>query len=141
MAGSDKRQRSRQYSVRFTDAEAAELERKASDAGLSVAAYLRAASLGDAGPRAARRPPVEREQLVLLSGLVGKLGSNVNQIARALNSGDAPDGLSDDIKAAAVEVAEMRATIRDTLGWKPTEQDRQSRPNGQSEPDGQGGAP
>ena len=137
MAGSDKRQRSRQYSVRFTDAEAAELEHKASDAGLSVASYLRAASLGDAGPRAARRPPVEREQLVLLSGLVGKLGSNVNQIARALNSGDAPDGLSDDIKAAAVEVAEMRATIREALGWKPTEQDR---PNGQSEPDGQGGA-
>ena len=141
MAGSDKRQRSRQYSVRFTDAEAAELERKASDAGLSVAAYLRAASLGSPGLRATRRPPVEREQLVQLSGLVGKLGSNVNQIARALNSGDAPDGLSDDIKAAVVEVAEMRATIREALGWKPSEKDRRSKQDRQSGPDGQGRAP
>jgi hypothetical protein len=58
-----KRQRSRMAFIRLDDAEFAELETRAREAGLSVGAYCRACSLGDAGPRARRRVTVERELL------------------------------------------------------------------------------
>ena len=122
MAGSEKRQRNKQRTVRFTDEELQELERRASDAGWTLPAYLRACALGDAGPRAARKPPIQRRELARLLGQIGKLGGNVNQIARALNvliatdGDDDPYGLTDDIKASAVEIAEMRAAVMKALG-------------------------
>ena len=61
----------------------------AAQAGLSVGAFLRALALGSAGPRAVKRPRVEREQLARLLGEIGKLGSNVNQIARWANTDQA----------------------------------------------------
>ena len=121
MAGSEKRQRNKQRTVRFTDEELQELERRASDAGWTLPAYLRACALGDAGPRAARKPPIRRRELLRLLGQIGRLGGNVNQIARALNTlaktpGDDPHGLTDDIKASAVEIAEMSAAVMKALG-------------------------
>jgi Mobilization protein NikA len=72
-------------SVRCTAEERATIDAAATQAGLSVGAYLRALAFGSPGPRAVRRPPIEREELARLLGLLGKLGSNVNQIARAVN--------------------------------------------------------
>ncbi len=72
--------------VRCTDAEHAALTAKAATAGLSVGAYIRSVGLGSAGPRARRRPPIEREAIALLLGQVGRVGSNVNQLAKAMNT-------------------------------------------------------
>ena len=58
-------------------------------------------------------------ELVRILSQLGKIGSNVNQIARAVNSGDDPNGLSDDIKAAVVALAEIHAAAASALGWKP----------------------
>lgn len=87
-SGSEKRQRRRSVAVRFTDDEAAALEGAASRAGLTTGAYLRILAFGTPGPRAARRPPVERVELARLLGQLGHVGSNVNQLARAANGGD-----------------------------------------------------
>ena len=57
----------------------------AEQAGLSVGAFLRALALGNAGPRAVRRPPVERKELARLVGHLGKVGSNINQLAHGFN--------------------------------------------------------
>lgn len=103
----------------MTPDERAELDKRADSAGLSVAAYLRAAALGTAGPRAARKPPVAKQELVRVLAQLGKIGSNVNQIARAVNSGDDPNGLADDIKAAVAAIAEMQAATMQALGRKP----------------------
>ena len=92
------------------------LKSAADKTGLALGAYLRAAALDSPGPRAARKPPIRRQELVRLLGQIGKLGSNVNQIARAINTGDDPYGLVDDMKAASVEIAEMRAAILQALG-------------------------
>ena len=62
------------------------MQAKAAEAGLSVASFLRASALGDAGPRARRAPTVEKELLGAAIAALNKVGSNVNQIARALNS-------------------------------------------------------
>ncbi len=119
MAGSEKRKRNKLAHVRLSDEEHALLKSAADKTGLALGAYLRAAALDSPGPRAARKPPIRRQELVRLLGQIGKLGSNVNQIARALNTGDDPYGLVDDMKAASVEVAEMRAAILQALGRSP----------------------
>jgi hypothetical protein len=88
-SGSEKRERQKQVFFRVTDVERAEIEARAERAGLTVAGYLRAAVFGAATPqpRAARRPPVEKETLLRLLAELGKVGSNINQIARRLNQG------------------------------------------------------
>ena len=65
---------------------------------------MRHQCLGTAGPRAARRPPVERAILAQMLGHLGRCGSNVNQIARTVNSGgEAPAWLAE-------TMTELRAT-------------------------------
>jgi hypothetical protein len=86
MAGSDKRQRGKIIASRCLDEEFTAIAAKADKAGLAVAAFMRAAALGDAGLRAQRRPPVDHKALRQYLGQVGRLGNNINQIARALNS-------------------------------------------------------
>jgi hypothetical protein len=88
MGGSDKRRRPRQSLVRWTDEEFNAIAAKADRAGLAVAAFMRAAALGDPGPRAQRRPPADHVALRQLLGHVGRIGNNINQIARALNSAE-----------------------------------------------------
>lgn len=66
---------------RFTEAEIAEIRDKASQAGMKVSAFLREAGLGTAIRKARRTTPVQEQMVRELA----KIGSNVNQIARALN--------------------------------------------------------
>jgi len=97
---SAKRQRTKQCLVRFTDAEFADASAKADRAGMALAAYLRAAALGHPGLRAQRRPPADHKALRRLLGEMGRIGNNINQIARALNTDK------------AVPPAEIRAALR-----------------------------
>jgi hypothetical protein len=89
--------------IRFSAEQYERLEEKASRAGLSIGTWARTILLGSPGPRAVKRPPIEKAELARLLGAIGKLGGNVNQIAKALNEGrDAP---------SLAELAEMRADI------------------------------
>lgn len=88
MAGSDKRQRGKIQPVRCTLEEFNAIAAKADQAGLSTAGFMRAAALGDPGPRAQRRPPADHKALRQLLGHAGRIGNNVNQIARSLNMGE-----------------------------------------------------
>src|SRR5260370_11158137 len=85
-SGSDKRQRPSQSLVRWTKEEFARAAAKADKAGLAMAAFIRAATLGDAGPRAQRRPPADHKALRQILGELGRVGNNLHQIARALNA-------------------------------------------------------
>jgi len=76
--------------VRFTDEERAELESKAGD--LTLSAYVRSRCVGDvAQPHRTRgkRPVKDYEALCQVLGALGKskLPNNVNQIAKAINTG------------------------------------------------------
>lgn len=85
---STKRRRNDYYFVRCDRDEFNAIAAKAAKSGLQGAAYLRAAGLGDAGPRARRRPIVEKQLLARALGLHGKLGNNFNQIAHRGNAGN-----------------------------------------------------
>ena len=87
--GSQKRERQGRAMCFVNAAEKAEIEAKAARAGLSVSGYLRALVFGKdtPQPRGARRPVVEKELLVRLLGEIGKIGSNINQIAHVANQG------------------------------------------------------
>ncbi len=85
-SGSETRSRTHIVAVRVLPEEAAIIAEAADRAGLAVGAYVRRMALGDAGPRAMRRPQVDKAELARLLGTLGRIGSNVNQMARVANS-------------------------------------------------------
>ena len=113
--GSERRQRGHTVHVRFDDDELARLEERAGDAGLSLAAYLRACALGAAGPRSRRRASVDRLLLAQTHAALSRIGNNLNQIAHALNSrGETPIGA--DIAVMRTASLATLAEIRRALG-------------------------
>jgi len=116
---SETRHRTNHLKLRLTDDERSTLDAAAERAGLSLSGWARSTLLSAPPVRQARRPPVERAELARLLGQLGKIGGNVNQIARVLNGGGEADppalaGLRDDI-------AVMRAAIMGALGREPGE--------------------
>jgi hypothetical protein len=89
--------------VRCTLDDHAFIGETAAQAGMSIGAFLRTVALGRAGARAVKRPRIESEQLAKLLGEIGKLGSNVNQIAKWANT--------DRAAPSAAEIARMREDI------------------------------
>jgi hypothetical protein len=102
-------------SIRCTAKDRSIIDETATQAGLSVGAYLRALALGSAGPRAVRRPPVERKELARLLGHLGKVGSNLNQLAHAFNRNGWVPAFAE-LNAMRQQVGEMREALMTALG-------------------------
>lgn len=100
--------------VRCTAGERALIDEAASRSGLAIGAYLRTLALGKAGPRARRRPPIERAELARLLGELGKIGSNLNQIAHAYNSRGRSPAL-DELAALRQAVEQLRDALMAAL--------------------------
>ena len=120
-SGSDKRQRGETVTVRLPRDEFDTLKALASRAGLTAGAFMRAAAFGDAGPRARRRPPVDHKALRQLLGECGRVGNNVNQIARRLHM----DGSFDnpELQAALAAYLEIRTAILRALAMETVGED------------------
>jgi hypothetical protein len=101
----------------LTPAERAELETRARVAGLSLSSFCRAAALGEAGPRARRRPTVEAALLAQTHAELRRVGNNLNQIARALNSGHRV--LVPEVAAAAEDCRAVMLEIMKAFGYQP----------------------
>jgi hypothetical protein len=91
------------------------IDESATKAGLSIGAYLRSLALGHTGPRAVRRPPVERKELARLLGHLGKVGSNLNQLAYAFNRNGRVPALAE-LTAVKQQVGELRDALMTALG-------------------------
>jgi hypothetical protein len=117
--GSERRQRGRRITIRLTEAERAALDTAAERAGLSLGSHIRKVLLEAPLPRQARRPPIEKTELARLLGHIGKIGSNINQLAREVNSDgiDAFDRI--DFQTATDDLAAMRAALMEALGRSP----------------------
>jgi hypothetical protein len=101
--------------IRCTADDHAVIDAKAAKAGLKIGPFLRSLALGSPGPRAARRPPVERRELSRLLGQLGKVGSNINQLARGFHQTGVLPGFPE-ILAAQRDVREMRDALIKALG-------------------------
>lgn len=111
---SEARQKQERLTVRFTPAEREELEALADRDGLTLGSYVRSRSLEQPTTRAVRRPTVAVQVLGGLLAQIGKIGSNLNQIARQLNQG-ATLPLSE-IETALGEHRQILAAIITALG-------------------------
>lgn len=116
-SGSEKRKRAQALTIRFNDTEHAELLRRADAVGLTPASFVRSAVIDVAPPRAARTPPVDRQLVAQVLAQLGKVGSNVNQIAHALNAGRPMS--SPEVEQAMAAVLDMRAACLQALGRQP----------------------
>lgn len=113
-SGSQKRQRSKSARAAVTPDEYSAIEARARNAGLSTGAYLRACALGESGPRAKRAPPLNRELMAEALASLNRVGNNLNQIAKHLNSGGHPDRAAmADARAELIAIIEL---ILDALG-------------------------
>lgn len=114
-SGSETRQRQHVRRARYDDAELIAFEERARASGLDDGAYIRACTLGDAGPRARKRPPVDRDLLARTNADLNRVGSNLNQIAHALNAGGSV--ILGEIAATSRELLATLTDIRRALGY------------------------
>src|SRR5580692_8204314 len=84
--GSEMRQRQRRISLRVTDAEYERTEAKAASDGLTLASYARVKLIDEPQTRTRRRPRADVAALAKACGELGRIGGNINQIARAVNA-------------------------------------------------------
>lgn len=109
------------FSLRLTFEERARLERDA--AGMSLGAYIRGRLFGEAvAPRKTRGkvPVKDHAALGRVLGALGgsRLSQNLNQLARAVNTGSLPvtPETERDLREACATVAQLRAELMRALG-------------------------
>ncbi len=112
------------FSLRFTREERAQLERDA--AGLSLGAYIRSRIFDDTLPKRRTRskhPVKDHEELAKVLGELGRsrLANNLNQLAKAANSGSlevSPD-TERAIQDGCADIRWMRQVLMSALGLEP----------------------
>lgn len=111
---SKKRRTTHQLYKRVTAEELEAFKRRASDEGFaSHQDYLTALILGDAGFERQ-----DRHDLIRILGELGKQGSNLNQIAHAVNSGKITALSAEDLRmveAARAAVDDVAAMLKEAL--------------------------
>lgn len=109
--------RERRFYVKASEAEAQRLQELAAGAGVSVPRLLVESTLAGGRASAGERAAVLAE-LVALSRAVGRVGVNVNQIARATNAtGELPEQTEDTlavVREVGARIAEVMAALDPT---------------------------
>ncbi len=81
-----KRRRYKQLNIRLTPEEYQQIKDDAALMSITIGAYMRKIALDAPVPKQSKRPCVEVQTLAKILGHIGKIGSNLNQIAQAANS-------------------------------------------------------
>jgi hypothetical protein len=106
------------FTIRLTGGQRAELIELAERAGVSRGAFARAVLLGSPPPRSARRPPRDVRELARLFGEIGKIGSNVNQLAHHANITRALPAIGE-LQAINFHLMQMHEALMRALGQEP----------------------
>jgi hypothetical protein len=117
-SGSESRVRVHKVDTRWDGIEHASLAAAAQTAGLTKGGYIRALVLGCPGPRSQRAPSVNAQALAQATAALNKVGSNLNQIARVLNSGGA-NLTTKEYLSALRDVRAVLASILKIAGREP----------------------
>ncbi|HEY0466579.1 MAG TPA: plasmid mobilization relaxosome protein MobC [Polyangiaceae bacterium] len=116
-SGTEKRVRSGHLTVRLSGDERAAVKAAADRAGLTEGSYARQQMLGAPPPRQVRRPPVDRRELARLLAETGKIGSNLNQLTKAVHTGVLV--YEGELDAVLAGLLEIRAAVLRALGREP----------------------
>lgn len=101
--------------ARFTEAEAKAITAHAEAAGVSVSDLLRASVLDKPLPKGRRGGCVtDAQSLGLLLGALGRIGNNVNQLARLANIGSWPEVPA--LRESLDDIHWMRLQVMKALG-------------------------
>ena len=114
-SGTEKRQRTTIVTMRINPEEAATIRQIAQTRGESVSGLMRSALLHN-------RPPASRievQAVARLLGQLGKIGSNINQIAYHLNAGRPGDRVEGSLEDALRDLSELRVACLQALGKEP----------------------
>ncbi len=114
--GSETRKKARMVTTRYDLEEFEQLQEAASRAGLTPASFQRVQSLAAPKTRSTRRAPVEREMLAKVLGQLGKVGGNINQIARHARLGF---GVTSEVEEELAALRALRPLLMVALGRKP----------------------
>lgn len=115
MSKSENRQRTKHIVFRVTPEEKDGFELRCQSSGLSKSDYFRKKCLEEKALRKRKAPTVETEVLLKTLAQIGKVGGNLNQIARELNMGYLP--INGELETTLKEVRELRTEIRKALGY------------------------
>jgi len=104
------------YTIRVTEEEAARIDSVSASAALTVSDLFRFAVLDQPPPPAARRRHAvqDAQALARLLAAVGKIGGNVNQLARTANMGGWPEAAL--LQQTCADIQWMRLTLMQALG-------------------------
>lgn len=96
--------------LRISAEEKAQIEQKARKAGITTSEFIRRSALG-------RRMPSYGDTTLLqeYSMQLGKIGSNLNQIAKYVNQGFPPDSLRGEIRETCRELVDLKFRILPAL--------------------------
>ena len=115
--GSSKRQRTKFVIARLTPDEHADITALADKRGMSPGALIRQTLL-NVRPARYRRPTVDAKLLAQVLAEVGKIGSNINQIAYHLNAGRPGDRVEGSLEESLRELLEWRTALMQALGYE-----------------------
>lgn len=116
--GSEHRQKGECIRARVSPAEKQEVTAKAERAGMTEGEYIRRHCIDAPETRAARRPNVDRAVLAEVVGHLGRVGSNLNQLARIANFEKRLTD-ADELHRALVELVEVMDTALVAMGRTP----------------------
>lgn len=116
--GTEKRQRSCVIQARCLATQAEVIRQKADKAGVSVSSFLLKAALDVPAPPMRRKPTVDQQAAGRILAQLGKIGSNINQLAHYAHLGRFQ---SNTLEGALRDLAELRTACLHVLGHEPDE--------------------
>jgi Mobilization protein NikA len=119
-SGSETRHRSMTFTLRLSPQEADTIRHKAAEHGHSVAALVRSSLLHMRLPHSR----IDRQHVARVLAELGKIGSNVNQIAFHLNAGRPPERVHNALELALRDLAELRLACLQAIGMEPRRGDK-----------------
>ncbi len=122
-SGSEQRRRTHAMSMRFTPEEITTIRLKADRAGTTISGLLRHALLNVEPPRAAHTPTINQKAVLKLMAEIGKIGSNINQLAKHANAGRYQEA---SIELAMREMVDIRMACLQALGREPSYEEEDS---------------
>ena len=106
----------RKFTIRLTDVMYESLEQDAVKAGLSVSEYARELLL-DHKPVVKQEIVFDSEELLHVLGDMGKIGSNLNQIAHHLNGGGGwSANLKSEVLQGVIAIYKIRDMVKEMAG-------------------------